>query len=133
MANQVVGDQQACYEVNSFIRGLHVYQDIWTPVAGEVLLLKREPDNANDRHAVAVVRQSDGATVGHIPYNLAPILSPFLARDFNKAVAEITGSRVNRGVDYGIEVPCTYRLYGSRRYVKRAKDAISMLLTESLL
>ena len=133
MANQVVGDQQACYEVNSFIRGLHVYQDIWTPVVGEVLLLKREPDNSHDRYAVAVVRQSDGATVGHIPYNLAPILSPFLARDFNKGVAEITGPRVNRGAGYGIEVPCIYRLYGSRRYVERAKETISKLLTDSLL
>ena len=97
MANQVVGGQQTCYEVNSFIRGLHVYQDIWTPVAGEVLLLKQESDNAHDTNAVAVVRQSDRATVGHIPYNLAPILSPFLGMDFNKGVAEITSSRVNRG------------------------------------
>ena len=124
MANQVVGDQQACYEVNLFIRGLHVCQSIWTPVAGEVLLLKREPDNAYDRYAVAVIGQSDGGTVGHIPYNLAPILSPFLVRDFNKGVAEITGSKINRGAGYGIEVPCTYRLYGSRRYVERAKDTV---------
>ena len=133
MASQVVGDQQACYEVNSFVRGLHVYQDIWTPVVGEVLLLKREPDNAHDRYSVAVVRQSDRATVGHIPYNLAPIISPFLARDFNKGVAEITGSRVNRGAGYGIEVPCTYRLYGNRRYVERAEEAILKLLNGSLL
>ena len=97
MANQVVGGQQACYEFNSFIRGLYFYQDIWTVMAGKVLLLKRETDNAHDTYTVAVVRQSDRATVGHIPYNLAPILSPFLARDFNKGVAEITGSRVNQG------------------------------------
>ena len=71
-------------------------------MVGEDLLLKREPDNAHDRYAVAVVRQSDGATVGHTPYNLAPILSPFLTRDFNKGVAEITGSRVNLGAGYGI-------------------------------
>ena len=58
MANQVVGDQHACYEVNSFMRGL---QDIWTPVAGEVLLLKRDPDNAQDKYAIVVIRQSDGA------------------------------------------------------------------------
>ena len=49
--------------------------------------------------ATAVVRQGDRATVGHIPYNLAPIVSPFLARSFNKAVTEVTGLRVNWGAD----------------------------------
>ena len=109
MASQAVGENQACCEVNSFIRGFHFYQDVWTPVTGEVLLLiklKREPENVHDKYAVAVIRQSDRATVGHIPYNLAPIVSPFLARDYNKAVAEVTGPRVNRGAGYGMEVPC---------------------------
>ena len=81
MASQAVGEGQACYEVNSFIRGLHAYQAIWSPVTCEVLLLKRELDNIHDKLAVAFVRQSDRATVGHIPYNLVPIVSPFLARD----------------------------------------------------
>ena len=67
MASQVVGDGQACYELNSFIRGLHVYQDVWTPVTGEVLLLNREPENILDKSTVAVIRQSDRTTVGHIP------------------------------------------------------------------
>jgi len=31
----------------------------------------------------------------YLPYNLAPIVSPFLARDFNKGTTEITGNRVN--------------------------------------
>ena len=75
--------------MNSFIRGLHIYQDVWTPA--EVLLLKREPENVHDKYAVAVIMRSDNTTVGHIPYNLAPIVSPFLARNVNKAVAEVTG------------------------------------------
>ena len=133
MANQAVGDSQTCYEVNSFIRGLHVYQTIWTPVTGEVLLLKREPDNIHDKYAVVVVRQSDRTTVGHIPYNLAPIVSPFLVRDFNKAVAEVTSPGLNRGAGYGMEVPCIYRLYGQQRYVDRAKESIQKLLNDCLL
>jgi len=61
MASQTTGDDQACYEVKSFIRGFHVYQDVWTPVIGELLLLKREPENVHDKHAVAVIRQCDNA------------------------------------------------------------------------
>ena len=121
MASQAVGDDQACYEVNSFIKGLHSYQDIWTPVISEVMLLKREPENVHGKYAVAVIRQSDKATVGHTLHNLALIVSPFLARDFNKAVAEVIGPRVSWGAGYGMEVMCTYRLYGRQRYVDRAK------------
>ena len=53
----------------------------------------------------------DGAVVGHVPYNIAPLLSQFLRRDTNKAVAEVRGQMVNRGAGYGLEVPCVYRLY----------------------
>ena len=31
-----------------------------------------EPENVRDKYAVAVIRQSDRATVGHILYNLYP-------------------------------------------------------------
>ena len=31
-----------------------------------------EPENVRDKYTVAVIRQSDGATVGHILYNLYP-------------------------------------------------------------
>ena len=33
----------------------------------------------------------------------------------NKAFAEVTGGKVNRG-GYGLEVPCVYRLYGPKVY-----------------
>ena len=57
--------------------------------------------------------------MGHVPYNLAPLLSKFLKRDVNKAVAEVTGDRVNRGAGYGLEIPCVYKLYGPKAYIDR--------------
>ena len=101
MASQMAADSMP-YKIGSFGRGLHAYD--WEPAVGETLQLKREPDNHWDKYAVAVVK-ADGAIVGHLPYNLAPIVSPFLARDFNKGTAEITGNRVNRGAGYRIEAP----------------------------
>ena len=41
--------------------------------------------------------------VGHVPCNLAPIISLFLKRDANKA---LVGVKVNRGAGYGLEIPC---------------------------
>ena len=44
--------------------------------ASQVLILKREPNNDKDKHAVAVL--NDDVIVGHVPYNLAPRFSQYL-------------------------------------------------------
>ena len=77
MASQpVVGVQLEYYKISSFIRGVHAYQLYWQSNAHTVQLLKLqgEPQNTHDRHAVAIVT-ADGTTVGHIPFNLAPVIS----------------------------------------------------------
>ena len=48
----------------------HAYKESWEPFSGEVLPLEREPDNPEDRFAVAI--KKCGQVVGHIPFNLAP-------------------------------------------------------------
>ena len=87
---------------------------------GEVL--KREPDNSTDVHAVAVLRE--GQVVGHIPYNLAPTVELFLRREVNKGFVEVSGARVNRGAGYGLEIPCKYRLYGPKVYCDKLKQLL---------
>ena len=72
-------------EICSYIRGYYVYMDIWDAVVGQELLLKWEPDNSEDSHAVAVLDEE--VVVGHIPYNLAPIVERFLRREVNKGFA----------------------------------------------
>ena len=37
----------------------------------------------------------------------------------NKAFAEDTGEKVNRGAGYGLEIPCVYIVYGPKTYVTR--------------
>ena len=41
------------YELESAVRGFHVYKLTWTPVIGEELTAEREPGNSEDRFAVA--------------------------------------------------------------------------------
>ena len=43
------------FEITSVVRGHHVYKTIWTPVVGEMLLLKTEDNNEHDLYAVAVL------------------------------------------------------------------------------
>ena len=68
--------------IHSFVRGAHAYQEHWQPRTGQVLNLKKELENCRDKSAVAIIK-ADGITVGYIPYNFAPLISSFLARDCN--------------------------------------------------
>ena len=72
-------------------------------------------------------------TIGHVPYNLAPYLSRFLARDVNKAFAEVTGEKVNRRAGYGLEIPCVYRLYGPKAYVDKMKVITDSMMSSGLI
>ena len=84
--------------------------------------LERDPTNPEDQCAVAI--KKSGETVGHVPVNLAPVISAFLRRYSNKGLMEVTGNRVNRGAGYGLEVPCKYHFYGSTLYIARLKTIV---------
>ena len=66
-------------EVESCIRGHHVYSTIWTPVLGELLSCKRELGNAKDQYAVVVCRV-DGIVIGHIPRKVSFLCAIFIRR-----------------------------------------------------
>ena len=134
MASQVVGSSSSgleVLEIASYIRGYHAYKDVWTPVLGETLLVKREPTNVKDNDAVAICLED--SIVGHVPFNLAASFSHFLRRDVNKAFAKVTGAAVNRGAGYGMEVPCKYLLYGPKPYILKMKQLIDQLASSGHL
>ena len=123
MASQPVASSGSDFvEHSSFVRGVHAYKDVWEPKIGEVLQLQREPDNCQDKLAVAVL--NSGRVVGHVLKNLAPIFSPFLKRSCNKAVVEITGNRLNHGAGHGLEAPCVYRLHGPDPYLQHLRTLL---------
>ena len=93
--------------------------------------MKREPNNIKDLHAVAIYKED--TIVGHVPYNIAPSQSLFLRRDVNKGFAEVTGEKFNRGVGYGLEIPCVHRLYGPKVYVDKLKKLVNSLRETGLV
>ena len=95
----------------------------WSPVVRQVLRLKKESANVHDMHAVDVYYENQ--VVGHVLYDLVPTVSAFLRRHVNEGFAKVViGDKVNRGAGYGLEIPCTYRLYGSKPYVDRMKSIV---------
>ena len=129
MVSQLTGDgteeQLSCYKARSFVRGVHVhaYKEQSEPRTGQVLAVKREPANSLDKSALSVVKPNS-TMVRHIPYNMAPVILSFLARDCNKGSVEIIGKRVNRGAGFGLEAPCTY---GPNKHLKHLEDMVSRL------
>ena len=122
MASPQIGRVES-KEYYSWMRGHHAYKDIFEPVIGTTLTLQREPENAKDPHAVAIVEDA-GRIVGHIPLALSRIVSSFLKRANHKATAEICGKRINRGSGLGLELPVIYKIYGGRKYLDRLDELI---------
>lgn len=132
MASQAVSSSGIdSYSFDSFARGYHKYMDRWDPWFGEVLPLEREPTNPADKCAVSIRKASE--TVGHVPFNIAPIVSAFLKRACNKGLVEVTGNRINRGAGYGLEIPCKYHFYGSTLHIERLKTIVCKLRADGLV
>ena len=119
------------YEFDSFIRGYHVYQHIWTPVVGETYSCTRKPGNEQDYHAVAVMYED--RVVGHIPLAISKCISLFLTLPGLFLETKVTGKKINRGGGYGLEVPCKYRISGQEKAVDWIKRKATTFLQEHWL
>ena len=61
------------FEVDSCIRGFHVYGAVWKPRIGEILSCSREGGNREDPFAAPV--QKSSAMVGHVPRRIPCVCS----------------------------------------------------------
>ena len=99
------------FQCDSFVRGYHVYMNVWEPLVGECLKRKKEPTNKMDKTAVAVIRinsYSEEVVVGPVPKNLSKILFMFLSLSHCALDIFVTGKRINHGCGYGLEIPATF-------------------------
>ena len=62
----------SCLEIHSYVRGYQAYKNVWEPARGKALLVRREPTNPLNKHAVAIYKED--IIVGH---DDVPILSQF--------------------------------------------------------
>ena len=103
--------ENICFEIQSVIRGHHVYKEIWTPFIGEKLHLEQEFGNRYDHCAVIIKKEV--TTVGRVPRNMSMYFWNFLG-DGGAITCFVTGKR-RKGV--GLEVPCSYRFCGSKQQI----------------
>ena len=101
--------------VSSYIRNFHVYKDIWEPVIDQVLPCIQEPENPEDKNAVALMNKEK--IVGHVPKNISVWMAMFLKLKSSSIASRVTGGKVNSGVGYGLEITCEYLVEGGTRAV----------------
>ena len=112
------------YEVESCIRGYHIYKDQWTSYVGESLSCNRETDNTKDPYAVCVVKGHD-MIVGHVPRKISAACSLFL-RGNGTITCIVTAAR-RFSVDLpqgGLEVPCKLVFKGPKALILKIKKLV---------
>ena len=83
----------AVLNVNTTVRGYHVYRTVWNPTIGEGFVVLHQPGNDHDHHAMGVYRVDEpGLIVGHIARENSRISHYFTMHD-GKITREVTGPR----------------------------------------
>lgn len=114
-------------KITSRIKGHHVYQHSYG--VGEQFECEIEPTNLHSNNAIAV-KNVDKQMVGHVPEALAEKLQPLIKSwKIWKVTTIITGKerRAPEGtwvLGGGIELPCTYYLYGPKLHKRFVRDAL---------
>ena len=79
-------------------------------------------ENQTIRKTFVVAIKGAGRIVGRVPFNLAPTVSTLLRRSRNKCLAEVGGSKVNRGGGYSLEIPCEYHFFWTEGLQRQARE-----------
>ena len=119
MARSEKFQKQYFVEMESIIRGHHVYKTVWTPVTGESLFCRHdERDEAKqfDNYAVGIYtrKEREEVLVGHVPIEFSYLFYKFMEKDGSKIDVKVCGGRQ---LENGWVVPATYFVCGTKKLV----------------
>ena len=121
------------FQCDSFVRGYHIYMNIWEPLVGEWLKNRKEPTNEMDKTAVAVSCinfYSEELVVGHLLQNMSKIVFMFLSLPHWALGIFVTGKRINREGGYGLENPANIYFYGPEKTINWLENKINKIEEE---
>ena len=127
MDSPQTSEDTVSFNLDSFIKGYHVYQEVWSPELHKMLSAVPEPRNIVDKYAVSV--QRDDEVVGHLMKGksgrFAKTIFYFLRADKkNDCTVVVTGKAINRGDKEGMQVPCTLNFKGHRKWIDILKKEL---------
>ena len=107
-------------DLETFIKGHHIYKNIWTPQLGKLLEVSTEQDNPVGKFAVAVKKNQN--IVEHLQKGktgrFVKTLLYFLRSDpYSKFHAKVTWKRCILGDGDGLQVPCILYISGQAEFM----------------
>ena len=117
------------FETESVIKGYHAYMNDGTPILGENVSIRPEPENEIDEYAVAVT--TEARVIGHLKkgktIRYAKTDFYFLrANPMNAATITVTGKSVNFGNGQGLQIPCTILFKIEEIYIEVLKKQLNL-------
>ena len=109
---------KASTEIDTYVKGYHVYKNTWKPTVNEELETEMEPNNVMNKYAVCVKKNT--SIVGHLPLGkngkFAKMIFCLLRVDQDaECKVVITGKKVNLGDGDGMQVPCKLKISDPRK------------------
>ena len=98
-----------------------MYQIVWSPIIGEENLdCRHEEKNEEDEFAIGVYQNDfeKETLVGHMPNNISKFVYKFLKLPNSKLSCKVKGNRLNRGAEYGLEIPVIYTFNGHEKAIQ---------------
>ena len=109
-------------EVESCVRGHHVYQNVWIPEMGQLLECMHEQGNSKDPYAIAVLHGWCKKTVGHLPRKILAACSIFLRKGGWITCVITAPRRFSANLPQGgLEVPCSLKFKGKQEELRKLK------------
>lgn len=118
------------FEMDSSIRGYHVFRDCWTARDGQILTAEVELGNSKDIYAVSLKLAGD--VVGHVPKKMSRIFHFFLLRG-GTIESVVTGPKKHASdlIQGGLDIPCKYVCSCHNRIVlKKLKKLVQNISRE---
>ena len=120
------------YTLHSYVRGYHAYMNIWNPkLGGNNVEVKHEVNNESDKFAIAIFHSK--RIVGHVPKHLNKFFYQFLSLPNCTINCEVTGKRVNRGGEYGLEIPVKYTFLDPNKAIKWIEKRVTEIISEVVM
>ena len=96
------------------------------------LFCRRELSNECDKYATAIVAidHIKREVVRYVPFFLSKTLNKFLCLPGSYASCKVTGTRINRGIGVGLEIPIEITFVGKEKateWLKKALRCINMI------
>ena len=106
------------FEMESCVRGYHIYKEIWEAVVGEELQCQRDRVNSSDNYAVSVKRE--GIIVGHLLRKISCLCALFIRRGGSITCRPTGRRRYSSDLPQGgLEIPCLLLFKGQTKEIKK--------------